>query len=185
MRTTKKKKINFKKILLNFIYLIICVCVLYNIIFLLSTTITKNDYFEAFGISLFCMKNDLMRDDINKNDLVIVKKVDEKELQEGDIIAYTVNGKIRINKIINKQKEFTTKSNKNYYPDIEKIASNQIIGKKVANVHFLGFVLEILQSKITSIFVIIFLLLKFSYNNYMYQKKKERAIKKKKLEKIK
>ncbi len=185
MKITKKKEINFRKILLNCLYVIICFGILFNIIFLLTTTINKNDYFEVFGISFFCMKNDLMEEDINENDLVIVKKVDEKELKEGDIIAYKINNKTRINKIINKEKEYTTKSNKNYYPDIEKVTNNQIIGKKVVNIHFLGIVLEILQSKITSVFIFLSLLLKFSYNNYIYKKKKQRAIKKKQIDKIK
>lgn len=181
MRTEKewknKNKI-LKTVLLKSIYGIIIICILYNIVFLINSTIFKNNHLKILGIRLLYMENDLMENDINENDLVIVKEVKDKELQEGDIIAYNINGKIRINKIINKQKQYTTKSNKSYYPDIEKITSHQIIGKKIVNIRFLGNVLKILQSKITSIFVFLLLVFKFMYDKYIYNKKNERLRKK-------
>ena len=188
MRKVKKGKIKFlqkvklKKIILNCIYVIIAICVLYNIIFSINTSISKKEYFKLYGISLFCMKTDLMEEDINENDLVIVKEVEDKELQNGDIIAYEVNGKIRINKIIDDQEGYMTKSNKNYYPDIEKTTINKIVGKKIINIPFIGLVLELLQSKIASAFTLFFLIVIFSYNRYMYTKKKERGRKKREIE---
>lgn len=177
------QKIKFKRVVLNFIYAIIVICILYNVIFSINTSISKKEYFKLYGISLFCMKTDLMEDDISKNDLIIVKEVEDKDLQDGDIIAYEVNGKIRINKIMYyEQEEYTTKSNKNYYPDIEKTTINKIVGKNIVNIPFLGLVLEFLQSKIASIFTLIILILIFLYNRYMYTKKKERGRKKRKIE---
>lgn len=191
MRKVKKEKIKFlqkvkfKKIILNSIYIIIVICILYNILFLINTSISKKDYFKLFRMSLFCMKTDLMEEDINKNDLVIVKEVEDKDLQDSDIIAYEVNGKIRINKIMYYEQEgYTTKSNKNYYPDIEKITINQIVGKKVINIPFLGLVIELLQSKIASIYTLLFLIFIFWYNRYMHIKKKERGRKKRKVKEI-
>ena len=176
MKTRKEKKIK----VLNFIvYIVIGVCFAYNILFLLNTTITQNDYFQLFGITLLNMENNLMENDISQNELVVIKSVEEKELQEGDIIAYTVNGQTRINKIINTKNGYTTKSNKNYYPDIEKLSYDDIIGKKVGNITFWGSVIKILQSRITSLFVLIILLLCFINNKYMNTKREERARKKK------
>lgn len=189
MRKVKKGKIKFlqkvklKKIILNCIYVIIAICVLYNIIFSINTSISKKEYFKLYGISFFGMKTDLMKEDINKNDLVIVKEVEDKNLQKGDIIAYEVNGKIRINKIIDEQEGYMTKSNRNYYPDIEKITINQIVGKKIVNIPLLGLVLELLQSKIASVVALLFLIVVFSYNRYMYTKKKERGRKKRRIKK--
>ena len=56
---------------------------LYNILFLVNTTISSKQYFKLFGISLFDMDNNLMKNDINKNDLIIAKEVEENELKEG------------------------------------------------------------------------------------------------------
>ena len=128
IKKEKMKKI-VKLILVNLISFIIMICVLYNILFSIITTISGKDYLEFFGISLFNTENDLMQDDLNKNDLVIVKQVKESELHEGDIIAYTVNGQTRINKIINQNDGYITKYNKNYHPDIDVVKYNNIIGK--------------------------------------------------------
>lgn len=171
-----------KLILVNLIYVIIMICVLYNIIFSINTTISGNDYFKLFGISLFNMENDLMQDDLNKNDLVIVKEVAESELNKGDIIAYTVNGQTRINKIINQNDGYATKSNKNYQPDIEVVKYNDIIGKVTISVPFCGAVIDLLQSKVTSFIILFICVLYFLYNRYLLKKKMER-IQKKKLKK--
>lgn len=180
MKIEKEKMKMLIKILLNCIYIIITICVLYNIIFLINTTISEKDYFKLFGISLFNMQTNLMENDISKNDLVIVKEVQEQYLQKGDIIAYNVNGKIRINKIINEKQGYITKSNGNYQPDIEKVDFNNIIGKKINNIPILGFIIGILQSKITSMIILITLIFVYFYNKNLYTKKKERVRKKKK-----
>lgn len=184
MKIIKKEKIKLKTILLKILNIIFFMCILLNIVFLLNTTLAKNEYFQMFGISFFKMSNELMKNDINQNDLVIVKKVDESELQEGDIIAYEINENIRINKIVSKKQGYITKSNQNFQPDIEKVTYNQIIGKKITNIKFLGALLELLQSKITSIFVLIYLLFKLIYNKYIYITKRDRVIKKNRKENV-
>ena len=86
---------------------------------------------------------------------------------------------LKIQKIVDKQDVYTTKFNQNYYPDIEEMKFNQIIGKKVINIPFLGMILDILQSKIFSVFVLLFLIFVFWYNKYIHTKRKERERKKK------
>lgn len=161
------------------------ICILYNILFLINTSISKKEYFKLYGFSFFCMKTNLMEQDISKNDLIIIKEADSEDLQNNDIIAYDINGKVRINKIVYyEQNQYTTKSNKNYYPDIETITASQIVGKKIANIPFLGVILELLQSKTVSIFTLVFLIFTFWYNRYMYLRRNERNKKRKKLIKL-
>lgn len=180
-----------KKIILKIIYVIVYMSVLYNILFLINTTITNRQYFKIFGISLFTMQSDSMKSELNKNDLIITKSYGKNEPQINDNISYNINDDIRINKIFNIQndngeKSYITKSNNNYYPDIEKIHDKQIIGKVICNISFIGFFINMLQSKWMVVFSIIFLLLKISYNKYIYKKKKERRRKRfKNIEKTK
>lgn len=170
-----KQKIKLKKIVRYFAYFIITICVLYNILFLINTTISSKEYFKLFGFSIFNMNNNLMSGDINKNDLVIAKEVENQKLKEGDIIVYQIHGQIKINKIFNITDEgYVTKYNQGYYLDREIVTDNQIIGKTIINVPILGKVSEVLQSKITSIIVIIILLLAYSYTSYKSDKKIER-----------
>lgn len=175
-----EQKRKFKKIMIAIISFIITICVLYNVLFLINTTISQKDYFHVFGISFFSVKTDLMENDLHKNDFVIVKEVTNSELQVGDIIAYEVNDQIRINKIVDKKDGYTTKFNQNYYPDIEKITINEVIGKEIVNIPFSGILLDILQSKVFSVFVLLFLIFVFGYNKYTHTKRKERERKKKK-----
>ena len=176
-----EQKREFKKIMIAIISFIITICVLYNVLFLINTTISQKDYFHVFGISFFSVKTDLMENDLHKNDFVIVKEVIDSELQVGDIIAYEVNDQIRINKIVDKKDGYTTKFNQNYYPDIEKITITEVIGKEIVNIPFLGIVLDMLQSKVFSVFVLLFLIFVFGYNKYTHTKRKERERKKKKM----
>ena len=175
-----EQKRKFKKIMIAIISFIITICVLYNVLFLINTTISQKDYFHVCGISFFRVKTDLMENDLHKNDFVIVKEVTNSELQVGDIIAYEMNDQIRINKIVDKKDGYTTKFNQNYYPDIEKITINEVIGKEIVNIPFLGILLDILQSKVFSVFVLLFLIFVFGYNKYTHTKRKERERKKKK-----
>ena len=185
MKKKKDRKIEFeqkrklKKIMIAIISFIITICVLYNVLFLINTTISQKDYFHVFGISFFSVKTDLMENDLYKNNFVIVKEVTDSDLQVGDIIAYEVNNQVRINKIVDEKDGYITKSNKNYYPDIEKITIDQIVGKEVVSIPFLGILLDILQSKIFSFFVLLFLIFVFWYNKYTHAKRKERERKRK------
>lgn len=172
-----KKQAIFRKLILS----ILAIFVLYNAIFFINNAVTQKQYFSVFGITALSMETDLMQNEINKNDLVLLKKVDKKDLKNGDIIAYQINGKIRINKIINSKKSYVTKSNKNYYPDIEEIEYEQIIGKKIVNIGFWGNLLNILQSRVTSFLILIILIFMIFYNRYYYQKQKIRKKKKTKM----
>lgn len=181
------RNIKIKKILIKIIYVIITILILYNIIFLIHKSITQKEYLQIFGISFLTMNGELMEEDLKDNDLVIVKQIDEDEIKIGDIIAYNVNDKIRINKVFNSYYDdnirkvvYVTKSNKNLQPNIEKIQINQIIGKKVINIPILGAVIKILQTKFVSIIVFVILCISYSYNKYLYAKKKERSRKLKK-----
>lgn len=180
LKMKKEKIINsFRQIVKKLLKVIIIICVIYNIIFVLHKTVSKKEYMEVFGISAFRMETQSMQGDIGKNDLVITKQTDTKKLQEGDIIAYQINGKIRINKIIKNQNgKITTKSNKNYNPDIETITEEQIIGKKIITIPIIGIILKIIQAKLTTFIIFIILVLMLFYNRYVQNQKRKRARKK-------
>lgn len=177
MKKIKNKKNNVKNFMQKCIHIIALICIIYNVVFLLNTAIFQNKYLKLYGFSIFCMENDSMKNEINKNDFVLVKEVKRHDIQEGDIIAYKINNNIRINKVINKNILFTTKSNNNYYPDYEKVPIENIIGKKIITVPYLGKIIKILQSKVISVLILIILIFKFSYNKRIYTKRKKRKIK--------
>lgn len=181
----KRKNISFRNIVLKILYIIIVICILCNVLFLINTTISKKEYFSLFGISLFSMENDSMESKITKNDLVIANEngATEKELQIGDIIVYSRNSQIKISEIINIKNidgkiQYITKATNNYNPDNEPVRIGQIIGKVQSNIPFLGLILKILGSRITTGLFIILLIVRFVYNRYTYKMRVNRKKKK-------
>ena len=173
IRNTKIKKILFKVI-----YIISVMAILYNVIYLVNTIITKKEYLDIFNMKLICINDDLMKDDLRKNDIAIICKTEEV-LKVGDIIAYEIEKETKISKIFNIYTDqnsgetiYITKYNKNYNPNMEKITYEQIIGKKVSKVIGLGVIVKILQSKITTIFIILILILYFFYNKKQMERLK-------------
>ena len=185
------KQVRFKKNFLKIAYFIIVICIFYNFIYFLNTTITKNDYLHLFDISILTLNidKDFKTDNtVKTSDLVIMRDIeDAKGLQISDIIAYKVKENIKINRVFNIQNDFssgkkyiTTKSDLNYHPDIEKISEKQVIGKKLVIIPKLGSFIKVIQSKWVSLFSVVFLGFKFSYNKYLFKMQRRRLRKKKK-----
>lgn len=191
MKKKNKIKIKFiegikiKRLIFKILYAIITICILYNVIYFLNTAISKKDYFSLFGITIFSMENNSMEDEIKKNELIILteKGCNENDLKVGDIIAYEKNMELKVRKIIsirndNGIKQYITKANNYYYPDNESILVEKIIGKINFHVSFLGNIIKILQSKITTVLIVILLIMKFIYNKSIYRIKAKRRKKK-------
>lgn len=180
----KKKNEVLRKIIKSIIYVIVIICVLYNICYFLNTTITNKSYLKVFGISILNINSTSMEPEINKNDLVVTKETTEI-LNKNDIIVYVLNGQIRIGKIekVNTDEgniSYIVKANNNYYPETKPIINDQIIGIVILNVFGLGFFLKILQTKIMTIIIFVILIFMFFYNRYIFLKGIERRRKKKK-----
>lgn len=171
-----KLSIHIKKTVLKLFYVLIGIISIYQMIFIVSTTITGKTYVEISGISIITINNDLMQPSINKNALVILKKIDNNEyLAKGEIIGYTINDSIRINRIINiinnnGNTYYITKSDMNFHEDIEPVQKKNVKGKILIEIPGIGFLVKIAESKVTTIFIIIFLIIKFNYNKYVYKR---------------
>ena len=187
MKRKKKISVKFlksakiKKNIIKIIYIVICTLILFHITILLNTTIKKQDYFSLFGISIITADNSMMSPKINKNDLIIANS--SQNIVEGDIICYYSKGKLEVSEVINKIQQdgkikYVTKFINTYYPNLEEITEQQIIGKVRNNIPILGVIFNILKSKITTVILIFALMLKFSYNKYMYKQLRKRRGKK-------
>ena len=172
MNKKKETRIKFlknarnKELITKVIYIILVLFVILNIIFLVNTTIKKSDYFNLM--------------EIPRNSLLVTRKYNANDnVDVNDNIAYVVNGKIRINKVVSTEVIdgkviYHTKSNNNYFSDKEEVSRNEVIGKVIGVIPFLGILLKILQSKITTVIIIIILIMKFLYNKNMYKRRIKR-----------
>ncbi len=100
------RKVFLKKIIIKTLYVFSILGIIYNVVFLVNTTIKQTNYFNLLGISLFSMETNLMEPEIVKNSLVITREYNSyDEIEINDNIAYIVNGKIRINKVLDIENE--------------------------------------------------------------------------------
>ena len=103
----------------------------------------------------------------------------------GHLIIFDENGITKIQRITKIQGHgensyYTTKGDNNYHNNNVIIEYNQIKGKFEKRIPLLGLIVKMLQSKITTVFVIIILVLLFVFNRDM----KMKSIKRRKNKKI-
>ena len=160
------KRVQNKKIVINILYILFVLCVVFNVIYFVNTTIKEIDYFNLFGISLFSMETNLMEPEILENSLIITKKYGKNDsIEVNDKIAYSINEKVRINEVVSIETIdgkviYHTKSNQNYNVDAEGIFQNQVIGKVEMVIPNLGIGLEILQSKIMTLGIVVHIIMR-------------------------
>lgn len=148
---------------------------LYNLTYQILPT--KNQCF--FGISFFIMPDKTMEPAIKKNELVLVKK---EKLKVGDIIAFYSKNQVLIHRITredanNSEICYVTKGDNNYYHDIDKVLISSIQGKVIWKNGFLGVLFIVLQSKLITGGIIVYIILR--YRQYNIKKKNMRRREKK------
>lgn len=183
MKQTKKENIKFvrkakrKKKTLNVISIVIIFCMSYAVLFNTYKLLTGKNYISIGNISYICALDDMMKPEIKKNALVILRKANE--IKTGENIAYIKNDEVLLAKVVNvKENEnittYITKANQGYYLNNYEIEKQDVIGKVVLDINFLGKIINILQSTITLVILIFVLCMMFIYNKYMQGKNIER-----------
>ena len=194
---SKNKKL--KKIIYKILYVFCIILILYNVLYIINNTINKQKYINL-GNTLYITtekedsmkrkKNDTNEQTfVNKNDLVFVWKCKANDIQINDIIGYDINSEITFHRVVNIEEDndityYETKADNYMYNDIERKTLNQVNGKILFRIPLIGVVFRLFENKIMTIFIIIVLLLKFSFNNYRneinrYRNERHKEIKRK------
>ena len=194
---SKNKKL--KKIIYKILYVFCIILILYNVLYIINNTINKQKYINLGNIlyittekedSMKRKKNDTNEQTfVNKNDLVFVWKCKANDIQINDIIGYDINSEITFHRVVNIEEDndityYETKADNYMYNDIERKTLNQVNGKILFRIPLIGVVFRLFENKIMTIFIIIVLLLKFSFNNYRneinrYRNERHKEIKRK------
>ena len=116
-----------------------------------------------------------MEDTINKNDIIVVKKVGKSEIKENDIISFDNGNEIITHRIveienINGQTLYTTKGDNNRFEDDEKISFEQIEGKYVFKLSKLGYLMNFLKNRY--FLIVLFIILMFCFIHIINVKKR-------------
>lgn len=184
IRENRVKKIIFalpRKIL----GLILILMILYNVINTVYGIFNKKLELQIGETKIYVAEDKTMLPTIKPNDLILAKQCTPEDLNLEDIIIFDENGIIKVQRItkiqgLGEKTNYTTKGDNNYYNNNVIIKYEQIKGKFVKRIPLLGFIIKILESKVTTIFIVIILILLFLFNRDM----KMKSIKRRKNKKI-
>ena len=108
----------------------------------------------VFPVKPIAVASGSMEKELYIGDVVIVKKCNANDIVNGDIIQYQMKGYTVIHRVIEKKQKngeyyFTTKGDNNPSEDKESVKEEQVLGKVIFKVKYLGYPsiwLNILQS---------------------------------------
>ena len=108
----------------------------------------------VFPIKPIAIASGSMEKELYVGDVVIVKKCNANDTDNGDIIQYQMKGYTVIHRVIEKKQKngeyyFTTKGDNNPSEDKESVKEDQVLGKVIFKVKYLGYPaiwLNIIQS---------------------------------------
>ncbi|MFQ8784948.1 MAG: signal peptidase I [Clostridia bacterium] len=150
-----------KKILSSLIIIILLIIVLISGIVFINSKKNPNEIPSIFGYKPFVVLSGSMETEIYKGDLVIVKKVEAKDLKENDIIAFRDDDNYVVtHRIVEKIEEngeikFKTKGDNNNIDDDGYVNLNQIEGIYEFKISGLGNVVMFMQRPSTLIITLI------------------------------
>ncbi len=182
---------NFIKFLfIKLLYIIIIPIIIYDIILIAQSIVKPNVAPSIFGIKTFTIISSSMEPTFKIDDIIFVKKIDENQLQIGDIISFIQDKDIithRIEKIEKNESGlvFITKGDANSTTDINKVKLSQIEGKYIFKISKVGKIFYILKNKVVFIIGTIILMICYIIENNKISKKIERKEKREQYETIK
>lgn len=182
----KRKKIsrNMKKVID-----ILLVIIIYNIVLVSISCMNKISPISILGYKAYIITTNSMEPKINIGDIIIAKKCAENDLNVRDIITFEQNGEKITHRIVNIEEEnsikkYTTKGDNNNMEDTKKVSYNEIDGKKVIKIPYLGKFIEVLKNEAVFLVIILILLILY-FCRMQIQEKKENRREKKKIEETK
>lgn len=98
----------------------------------------------VFPIKPIAIASGSMEKELYVGDVVIVKKCNANDIVNGDIIQYQMKGYTVIHRVIEKKQKngeyyFTTKGDNNPSEDKKSVKEDQVLGKVIFKVKYLGY----------------------------------------------
>ena len=172
------------KILKTIMLALLGVLLIINLVMLYQANIKHEKIPRVGDFSVFNIVSESMEPTIEVNDLIVIEKCLEKEIQEKDVITFErQDGSIVTHRIIKIEKEngenvYTTKGDNNDIEDFETIKHSQIYGKYLFKINGMGKFAEKLQENngliSVVLIIIIFIILKNGNDKKKENRKKTR-----------
>lgn len=162
---------------------IIAIILIYNIILIALSSANKISVVNILGYKSYIIKTNSMKPTISINDVVITKKVKKEKIKIGDVITFLQDGEVITHRItqIDDNGNYTTKGDNNNIEDIFKITYENIEGKHILTIPYLGKIVQALDNKIVFLIITLIILI-FMFITIVNQEKRENRREKKKIE---
>lgn len=181
IETINKRKENVK--IAKKVIEIIAIILIYNIILIAISSANQMNVINIFGYKSYIIKTNSMEPTIKINDVVITKKVEKQDLKIGDVITFLKKGEVITHRItqIEDNSKYTTKGDNNNIEDTFKIDYQDIEGKHILTIPYLGAIVRALDNKIVFLIITLIILI-FMFITIINQEKRENRREKKKIE---
>lgn len=188
IRNRRNKNNKIKKYLTIAVYILLIPLLVYNISLIFQAVLNPNETPSFLGIKSYVILSGSMQPEIDIGDIVIVKDIEENELQNKDIISFREGQTVITHRIIDiqtldNQKQFITKGDNNNSADKKGLNIDVIEGKVIATIPFLGKILLLLKGKITIIIAVIIFYAYLVKSEKIKNKKETRRMKRLEYEK--
>ena len=188
IRKRKNRKNKIKKVLTVIVYILLIPLLIYNLSLIFQAVLKPNETPSFLGIKTYVIVSGSMQPELDIGDIVVVKDIEENELQEGDIISFREGQSVvthRIIEIENKdnQKQIKTKGDNNNSVDNNIVHVDAIEGKVITSIPLIGNLAIMLQGKITIIIIVIIFYAYFVRSEKIKNKKERRKLKRLEYEK--
>lgn len=165
---------------------IIAIILIYNIILIIVSSINGKN-FNILGYKAYIVTTDSMQPSINAGDIVIVKNGKKDKIRQGDVITFNQNDEVITHRVIKNiteesNVEYITKGDNNNTEDIFKVKYDDVIGKVIITIPYLGKIISILDNKII-ILILLLVILIIIFIKIEKNEKLENRREKKKIEK--
>ena len=159
IRKRSKRNETKRRIIKIIVYMIAIPIIIYNLFIIIFSIINQDETPNFFGIKTFVVVSGSMEPNLNIGDIVVVKKCNENEIDKNDIISYRYGESIithRIVEIIETEngREYITKGDNNNVNDNINLKYEDIEGKYVGKIKYIGKMIMFLKSKEIMILIV-------------------------------
>ena len=132
---------------------IVLIVIIYNIILIGISMVDGIDNLSIFGYQAYIITSDSMKPEINNGDVIIVRKIGQEEIKENDVIVYSEEAQNITHRVIeitekDGHKEYKTKGDNNQVEDSKFVLYENIKGKVMFKIPFLGTIILFMKNQI-------------------------------------
>lgn len=181
----RKKVDNSKKILRYISYLILIPIIIYNSLLIIQAANNSSETPSVAGIKTFVIISGSMEPELKIGDIVLIKKCEELDIQIGDIISFRSGESIithRVNDIVvdnNGKIQYETKGDNNNIVDTNYVKYDDIEGKMIKKILYIGKMTLLLKNKMIIILILLSFYIIYVHNVNVEEKRMIRKEKRK------